>query len=197
MSAVTDDLARAAGLIREVPDFPEPGVLFRDLAPVFADPAAFRAVVDALAGHADGTDVVIGIEARGFLLGAAVAYARGLGVIGVRKPGKLPVVAHREDYALEYDTATLELAEGVLRPGTWRTSAGRCAVIRRAIRARTRRVADGGRSGVLGADGVSRCVSAATTGCTSWLNRTLRRSWVARLGAAQRHRAADRPGPRG
>ena len=114
---MTDDLARAATLIREIPDFPEPGVLFRDLAPVFADPAAFRAVVDALAGHADGADMVIGIEARGFLLGAAVAYARGLGVIGVRKPGKLPVVAQREDYALEYDTATLELAAGVLRPG--------------------------------------------------------------------------------
>lgn len=114
---MTDELARAAALIREVPDFPEPGVLFRDLAPVFADPAAFRAVVDALAAHADGADLVIGIEARGFLLGAAVAYARGLGVIGVRKPGKLPVVAQREDYTLEYDTATLELAEGVLRPG--------------------------------------------------------------------------------
>lgn len=104
-------------LIREIPDFPQPGVLFRDVAPVFADAAAFRAVVNGLVAPAQQIDVVIGVEARGFLLGAAVAYALSAGVVGVRKPGKLPVVSDRESYALEYGIASLELAEGVLRPG--------------------------------------------------------------------------------
>jgi len=112
------DLDSALGLIAEVPDFPEPGVLFRDLSPLFADPAGFRTVADALAGTVDpGTDVLAGVEARGFLLAAAVGYARGLGVVLVRKPGKLPAVAGRVDYALEYGTATLELPSGVVSPG--------------------------------------------------------------------------------
>ncbi|MGH3571078.1 MAG: adenine phosphoribosyltransferase, partial [Pseudonocardiaceae bacterium] len=113
-----DDLAALlVPLIREVPNFPQPGVLFRDLAPVFADATAFRAVVDALIAPAQQVDVVIGVEARGFLLGAAAAYALDAGVVGVRKPGKLPVVCDQEGYALEYGVASLELADGVLRPG--------------------------------------------------------------------------------
>jgi adenine phosphoribosyltransferase len=114
-------LTRVRELIRDVPDFPQPGVLFRDLTPVLADAGAYREVVDGLAELASrsGTaDVVIGVEARGFVLGGAVARALGLGVIGVRKPGKLPVVAHRAEYSLEYGTATLELPHGVLHPGT-------------------------------------------------------------------------------
>ena len=111
-------VASALELIREVPDFPEPGVLFRDLGPVFADAAAFRTLisglVDSLAGD---TDVLVAVEARGFLLGAAVAQAAGLGVVPVRKPGKTPLVAHRVEYALEYGTAALELPAGLLRPG--------------------------------------------------------------------------------
>lgn len=103
-------------LIRDVPDFPNPGIVFKDLSPVFADPAAFRAVVDALAATAPAPDVVVGVEARGFLLGAAVAYARGSGLVTVRKPGKLPTVVDRESYALEYGSAALELPEGALRP---------------------------------------------------------------------------------
>ncbi|KAA2262007.1 adenine phosphoribosyltransferase [Solihabitans fulvus] len=104
--------------MREVPDFPQPGVLFRDINPVLADPAALRVLVDALAATADPVpDVVLALEARGFLLGAAVAYSLGLGVVPVRKAGKLPEVAHRVDYALEYGTATFELPAGVLRPG--------------------------------------------------------------------------------
>ncbi len=106
-----------APLVRDVPDFPHPGVLFKDLTPVFADPAAFRAVVDALAVATPAPDVVIGVEARGFLLGAAVAYALGSGLVTVRKPGKLPVVADRERYALEYGDAALELPAGALHPG--------------------------------------------------------------------------------
>jgi adenine phosphoribosyltransferase len=112
------ELDAAFGLIREIPDFPEPGVLFRDIGPLLADGAAFRAVVDAMAGTAPaGVDVVVALEARGFLLGAAVGYARGLGVVAVRKPGKLPLVAHRVDYALEYGTATFELPDQLVRPG--------------------------------------------------------------------------------
>jgi adenine phosphoribosyltransferase len=139
-----DDLAALlVSLIREVPDFPQPGVLFRDLAPVFADADTFRAVVDTLIASAQQVDVVVGVEARGFLLGAAAAYALGAGVVGVRKPGKLPVVSDREGYALEYGVASLELAHGVLRPGqralvvddvlaTGGTAAATCALIERA-----------------------------------------------------------------
>lgn len=109
-------LVRAAELVREVPDFPEPGVLFRDIGPVLADPTAFRAVCDALGRVAD-FDLVVGVEARGFLLGAAVAYARGTGVVGVRKPGKLPVVADSVEYTLEYGSARLELPAGAIEDG--------------------------------------------------------------------------------
>lgn len=111
-------LSRVRELIRDVPDFPQPGVLFRDLTPVLADGRAYHAVVEGLAELARGAEVVVGIEARGFVLGGAVAQALGLGVVGVRKPGKLPVVAHRAEYSLEYGTATLELPEGVLAAGT-------------------------------------------------------------------------------
>lgn len=115
----TGSVAAALGLIREVPDFPEPGILFRDLGPVFADPSAFRAVVDGLAAGLDpATDVLVAIEARGFLLGAALGHAVGLGVVPARKPGKTPLVAARVEYALEYGTAALELPAGLLTPGT-------------------------------------------------------------------------------
>ncbi|TDC88676.1 adenine phosphoribosyltransferase [Saccharopolyspora aridisoli] len=113
-----DDVAlnSAVRLIREVPDFPEPGVLFRDISPMLADPAALRAITDAL-GRGLEFDVVAGVEARGFLLGAAVAQAFGTGVIGLRKPGKLPEVADRISYELEYGHATLELPADALRAG--------------------------------------------------------------------------------
>ncbi|MEU5697106.1 adenine phosphoribosyltransferase [Actinosynnema sp. NPDC020468] len=104
--------------MREVPDFPREGVVFRDLTPVLADPDAFRCVVDALQGQIDpSATVVAAVEARGFLLGAALGYGWRYGVVPLRKPGKLPAVAHRASYALEYGTASLELpADGVL-PG--------------------------------------------------------------------------------
>ncbi|OLR94907.1 adenine phosphoribosyltransferase [Actinokineospora bangkokensis] len=113
---------RALGLVREVPDFPEPGVLFRDLSPVLADAAGFRAVTDAFAAAlpsgAGAVDTVVAIEARGFLFGAALATAAGLGLVAVRKPGKLPAVADRVTYDLEYGSATLELPADTLAPGS-------------------------------------------------------------------------------
>lgn len=115
-------LRRAADLLRDVPDYPSPGVLFKDITPVLADAAAFQAVVSAMAEPLRGADVsadvVIGVEARGFLLGAAVALSAGIGVVPVRKAGKLPVVAASREYELEYGTATLELPGGVLAPGS-------------------------------------------------------------------------------
>ncbi|GAA4847946.1 adenine phosphoribosyltransferase [Saccharopolyspora rosea] len=114
---VADEALReAARLVREVPDFPEPGVLFRDISPMLANGPALNAVVSALGRDFD-FDVVAGVEARGFLVGAAVAHAFGTGVIGLRKPGKLPVVADRIEYSLEYGRATLELPAETLRPG--------------------------------------------------------------------------------
>jgi adenine phosphoribosyltransferase len=95
----------------DVPDFPTPGVVFKDLSPLFADGPAFRTVVDAIvAQYGTGNfDVVAGIEARGFVIAAAVAYASGTGVVPIRKAGKLPRAVHSAAYALEYGTATLEV----------------------------------------------------------------------------------------
>lgn len=101
-------------LIREVADFPEPGVQFKDLTPVLADRDGLAAVTDALAAVAVGADLVAGIDARGFLLGAAVATKLGTGVLAVRKGGKLPPPVRREEYVLEYGTAVLEIpADGI------------------------------------------------------------------------------------
>lgn len=111
-------LEDALTLVREVPDFPDQGVLFRDLSPLLADAAAFRAVTDAFAAEIpDGVSTVVALEARGFLFGAALAAVHGFGLVTVRKPGKLPVVADRVTYSLEYGTATFELPEGVIEPG--------------------------------------------------------------------------------
>ena len=96
---------------RLVPDFPEKGVLFEDLTPVLADPEAFALVIDELAAaaRAYGADMIGGLDARGFLLGSAVAYKLGLGVLAIRKKGKLPPPVYTESYALEYGTAALEV----------------------------------------------------------------------------------------
>lgn len=96
-------------LIREVPDFPEPGVQFKDLTPLLADADGLAAVTDALAATAADADLVAGLDARGFLLGAAVATRLGTGVLAVRKGGKLPPPVHSVTYQLEYGTATLEI----------------------------------------------------------------------------------------
>ena len=102
-----------------VPDFPEPGILFRDLTPTLADAEALRAVTDELVGAFAGRfDLVAGIEARGFLLAAAAAYASGTGVVTVRKAGKLPPETLTEHYELEYGRASLEVRAGQLAAGT-------------------------------------------------------------------------------
>lgn len=102
----------------DVADFPKPGIIFKDLTPLFADGEAFHKIIDAVAGHyAHSFDIVVGIEARGFVIAAAVAYAAGVGVVPIRKAGKLPRVAHSTSYALEYGTATLEVGVGAIRPG--------------------------------------------------------------------------------
>ena len=105
-----------AELIRLVPDFPSEGVLFEDLTPVLADPEGFRLIVDEVADAAErfGADVIGGLDARGFLIGSAVAYRMGLGVLAVRKKGKLPPPVYTETYALEYGTTALEVpADGM------------------------------------------------------------------------------------
>lgn len=100
-----------ADKIRLVQDFPEEGVLFEDLTPVLADPDAFAAVVDGLAEACEklGADMIGGLDARGFLLGSAVAYKLGLGVLAIRKAGKLPPPVLHQDYELEYGQAALEI----------------------------------------------------------------------------------------
>lgn len=115
---MTDQLLRAEALIREIADYPEPGILFRDITPLLADGEAFRATIDALIEPFAGQyDVIAGIEARGFLLASAAAYASGKGVVPVRKKGKLPQPAMSIDYSLEYGTATIEM-HADLEPGT-------------------------------------------------------------------------------
>ena len=95
--------------IRDIPDYPQPGVIFKDITPLLADGKAFSAVVDGLAATYESVDKVAGIEARGFILAAPVACQLGAGFVPVRKKGKLPGPTFSEDYQLEYGTATLEV----------------------------------------------------------------------------------------
>ena len=115
------DAAREAleRLTRVIPDFPEPGIGFRDLTPVFADGPALRLVTEALLEPFDGRfDVIAGVEARGFVLAATAAYASGRGVVMIRKPGKLPRPVLSEDYDLEYGSTTLQVHADELPVGS-------------------------------------------------------------------------------
>ncbi|MGH8184044.1 MAG: adenine phosphoribosyltransferase [Rhodanobacteraceae bacterium] len=111
--------ARLAARIRDVPDFPSPGVLFKDITPLLADASAFRACVDALAAPWRGAklDAVCGIEARGFIFGAALARALDVGFIPLRKGGKLPAATRGVDFRLEYGNGRLEVHADALVPG--------------------------------------------------------------------------------
>jgi adenine phosphoribosyltransferase len=103
--------AYARALLRNVPDFPKPGILFKDITPLLADPKGFHMVLDALAEHfiADHIDVIAGIEARGFIFGGALAARLNASFVPLRKPGKLPAETDRVSYDLEYDSAALEI----------------------------------------------------------------------------------------
>ncbi len=105
--------------IREIPDYPKPGIVFKDISPLLADHTAFAAVVDAVvAYHGRGTiDKVVGIEARGFILAAPIAYHFGAGFVPVRKKGKLPGPTYAESYDLEYGSETIEVHKDALAPG--------------------------------------------------------------------------------
>jgi adenine phosphoribosyltransferase len=124
MSAAPADLQLLlARLVRDVPDFPSPGVTFKDICPLLADSVGFAAVVNALASCGRGTDgavdvdKVAGIEARGFILAAPVALALGVGFVPIRKAGKLPGSTFRQAYALEYGEATLEIESDAFAAG--------------------------------------------------------------------------------
>ncbi len=106
-----------ATLVRDIPDYPQRGVVFKDITPLLADGQAFSAVVDALAAVYGPVDKVAGIEARGFILAAPVACRLGAGFVPIRKKGKLPGVTFAQDYDLEYGTATIEVLTDAFAPG--------------------------------------------------------------------------------
>lgn len=140
MTAIADIVARG---VRDVPDFPKPGIVFKDLSPLLADGPAFRALVADIAGRWDGrVDAVAGVEARGFIFGAAVAHALGIGFVAIRKAGKLPGATIGSSYELEYGEAHVEVqtdafgsAERVLLVddvlATGGTAAASCELIER------------------------------------------------------------------
>ena len=107
------------GLIREVPDFPKPGVLFYDITTLLKDPQGLKSVIDGLSAHSEGMkiDTVVGIEARGFIFAPAVAYALHAGFVPVRKPNKLPAASERVEYQLEYGTDVLEIHRDAVEIG--------------------------------------------------------------------------------
>jgi len=119
MMSSTLDLAPLRAAVRDVPDFPKPGILFKDITPILADGALFKLAIEALVESARprGIEKVVGIDARGFLLGAAVAYALGVGFVPVRKKGKLPYACQSAAYTLEYGEAVVEMHSDALRRG--------------------------------------------------------------------------------
>ena len=105
--------------IRDIPDFPKPGIIFKDITPVLADPDLFRSVIDLFSSrYADkGITKIAGIDARGFLFGGAIADRLGAGIVPIRKKGKLPYDTFEETYDLEYGSATLEIHKDAFEPG--------------------------------------------------------------------------------
>jgi adenine phosphoribosyltransferase len=116
---MTMDVDRLKALVRDVPDFPQEGIVFKDITPLLADPIAFSSVIDLIVVHfgRGNVDKVVGIEARGFILASPVAYHFGAGFVPVRKKDKLPWDTESADYELEYGTATLEIHKDAVTPG--------------------------------------------------------------------------------
>ncbi len=122
MTATEEARAALKRLVVDVPDFPEPGVVFKDITPLLADADGLRTVVEALAdagreGGSTSVDKVVGMEARGFILATPVALSLGVGMVPVRKAGKLPRATHAVAYSLEYGEATLEMHQDAISPG--------------------------------------------------------------------------------
>ena len=113
------EVGHVKDLIRDIPDFPQPGVVFRDITPLLSDPAAFQDVIDGLAEPwlDAGVDKVLGVEARGFIVAAPVALRLGAGFVPIRKAGKLPWKVERQEYVLEYGTDLLEIHRDAIHPG--------------------------------------------------------------------------------
>jgi len=107
-------------LIRDIPDFPKPGILFRDITTLLGDPAGLRYSIDTLASKIEDwqPEYIVGMESRGFIFGAALAYKLGIGFIPIRKPGKLPAAVYSVEYALEYGTDKLEIHQDAAPPGS-------------------------------------------------------------------------------
>ncbi len=105
--------------IRDIPDFPEPGILFRDITPLLRDPRAFSYVIDRFIGRCDSQhfDTIVAIESRGFLFGAPLAHRLGKSIVPVRKPGKLPAATHSVEYSLEYGTNSMEMHQDGVHEG--------------------------------------------------------------------------------
>ena len=113
------DLEQVKALVRDVPDFPQEGIVFKDITPLLADELAFSTVIDLIVVHfgRGNVDKVVGIEARGFILASPVAYHFGAGFVPVRKKDKLPYETEAAEYSLEYGTATLEIHKDAVTPG--------------------------------------------------------------------------------
>lgn len=139
--AVRDVLERC---IRDVPDFPKPGILFKDITPILSDPRAFNLCLDTMAETYDGkpVDLIVGIEARGFIFGAALASRMRKAFVPARKPGKLPAAKHRVEYQLEYGTDAIEIHTDAITQGaqvlvvddvlaTGGTAAATCELVRK------------------------------------------------------------------
>ena len=112
------ELERSLSLIRDIPDYPKPGILFKDITPLLADSQAFSAVLDALAIHATEVEYIAGIEARGFIIASALAHKTGKGFIPIRKKGKLPSKVYSRSYGLEYGEDELEIHQDAFPQGS-------------------------------------------------------------------------------